>query len=81
MSQFQRRSRIESVLVIVFITIIDAYKAILSPLFRGACRFDPSCSQYSREAISKYGVRGVRLAVSRILRCRPFGGHGFDPVP
>jgi len=81
MSQFQRRSRIESVLVIVFIIIIDAYKAILSPLFRGACRFDPSCSQYSREAISKYGVRGVRLAVGRILRCRPFGGHGFDPVP
>ena len=81
MKPSQRRSRVETALVAALILAIDAYKAILSPLFRGSCRFDPTCSQFGREAVSKYGLRGISLAMGRILRCRPFGGHGFDPVP
>ena len=46
------------------------------------CRYSPSCSQYAVEALGKYGViKGGWLALKRILRCHPWGGHGFDPVP
>jgi uncharacterized protein len=77
----RERSPAERVLIAVLVAGIDAYKAVLSPLFRGSCRFDPSCSQFAREAILKHGSRGAGLAIRRILRCQPFGGHGFDPVP
>jgi putative membrane protein insertion efficiency factor len=79
--EYQRRSPAESALVGGLILCIDAYKAILSPLFLGSCRFEPSCSQFAREALAKHGARGSYLAARRILRCRPFGGFGFDPVP
>ena len=51
-------------------------------LFRGVCRFYPSCSQYTYEAIQQYGVpKGVWLGIKRLSRCRPFGSSGYDPVP
>lgn len=51
-------------------------------LLRARCRFWPTCSHYAYEAIETHGAaRGLLLAFKRILRCRPFGGHGFDPVP
>jgi putative membrane protein insertion efficiency factor len=51
-------------------------------LFRGACRFEPSCSAYALEALAQHGaIRGSWLALKRIARCHPFGGHGYDPVP
>ena len=81
MKPSQKPSPPESALVVALILCIDAYKAVLSPLFRGSCRFEPSCSQYAREALAKYGARGAYLAARRILKCRPFGGFGFDPVP
>jgi len=62
------------------------YRAILSPLILGwygpACRFEPSCSEYAHQAIAEYGLlRGVSMAARRLARCRPLGGHGFDPIP
>ncbi|MFM8593680.1 MAG: membrane protein insertion efficiency factor YidD [Chloroflexota bacterium] len=64
------------------LSVIRGYKRFLSPLMPSACRFVPSCSEYGHEAIGKYGIiRGGRLAVWRILRCNPFGGKGWDPVP
>jgi putative membrane protein insertion efficiency factor len=55
---------------------------ILSPVFGGACKFHPSCSNYAYEAIARHGARrGTALAVKRLLRCRPFTKGGFDPVP
>lgn len=81
MKPFQKRPPAEAAIVRLLILVIDAYKAILSPLFRGSCRFDPSCSQFTREALVKHGIYGAYLGLGRILRCRPFGGHGFDPVP
>ena len=66
----------------ILLALLRGYQVMLSPLFAGSCRFMPSCSAYAVEAITRFGViQGSRLAVSRLLRCRPFAAHGFDPVP
>jgi putative membrane protein insertion efficiency factor len=58
------------------------YRACISPLTPPSCRFTPTCSQYAIEAIKKYGpFKGGWLALKRICRCHPWGGHGYDPVP
>jgi len=58
------------------------YKYCISPFTPASCRFVPSCSEYAVLAIKKYGiVKGSVLAIKRILRCHPWGGKGFDPVP
>lgn len=62
--------------------LVRAYQLTLSPIFGGACRFTPSCSDYAIEAIEIHGaLHGSRLALRRILRCHPFGRSGHDPVP
>ena len=62
--------------------IIALYRKAISPLLPPACRFVPSCSEYGYEAVARYGIlAGGRLAIWRILRCNPFGGSGYDPVP
>ncbi len=62
--------------------LIRFYQGALSPWLLPACRFYPTCSAYAYEAIERRGVwSGGALALRRLLRCRPFGGHGYDPVP
>jgi len=62
--------------------VIRLYQLALSPIFGGACRFEPSCSSYAHEAIDRHGVvRGSKLAAGRVLRCHPFSSAGYDPVP
>lgn len=62
--------------------LIRVYQVLFAPMYAGSCRFIPSCSVYAAEAVSRHGaLRGGRLAVGRLIRCRPFGGHGLDPVP
>lgn len=66
----------------VLILPIRFYRKCISPLTPPSCRFTPTCSQYAIEALQKYGpVKGLWLAVKRILRCRPGGESGYDPVP
>ena len=66
----------------VMLWLIAFYRHCISPLTPPACRYTPTCSQYAQEAIRKYGpFRGGWLALRRILRCHPFGGSGYDPVP
>ncbi|WP_262248979.1 membrane protein insertion efficiency factor YidD [Parapedobacter soli] len=66
----------------LFILLIRAYQLLLSPMLGASCRYTPTCSQYAVEAIRKHGpFKGGWLAVKRIARCHPWGGHGHDPVP
>jgi len=70
----------------ILLSIIDFYQKSVSPLlpvlFGGGCRFYPSCSQYTKEAILRHGLlKGIALGMKRILCCHPFGGQGVDPAP
>lgn len=66
----------------IIIALIRFYQLALSPLKQPACRFSPTCSQYSIEAIERFGViKGTYLSVRRILKCHPFHEGGYDPVP
>ncbi|MGB5596794.1 MAG: membrane protein insertion efficiency factor YidD [Crocosphaera sp.] len=66
----------------ILITVIKGYRKFISPLFPPSCRFQPTCSQYTLEAIEKFGAfRGTWLGIKRILRCHPFHPGGYDPVP
>jgi len=65
-----------------FLMLIKGYKLLLSPFMGRSCRFEPTCSTYTYEAIEKYGILiGGWLGFKRILRCNPWGGSGYDPVP
>lgn len=58
------------------------YRQFISPFTSPSCRFTPTCSEYARQAILKHGpIKGLALAIWRILRCNPWGGSGYDPVP
>ena len=66
----------------ILIGLIKFYRYAISPYLPKACRFTPTCSVYAMEAISRFGViRGMLLAIYRILRCNPFCRGGYDPVP
>ena len=65
----------------ILISIIRLYQLLLSPFLGNNCRFLPSCSNYSIEAINEYGVfKGLYLAIKRILKCHPWGSYGYDSV-
>jgi uncharacterized protein len=66
----------------LFLGLVRFYQYTISPLTPASCRYTPTCSQYAIEAIQKYGpFKGGWLAMKRIARCHPWGGHGYDPVP
>ncbi len=66
----------------ILLALIRFYQRAISPMFPPSCRFTPTCSHYTYEAIEKYGVvKGGWLGVKRISRCHPFNPGGYDPVP
>ena len=68
----------------VALALIRGYQLLMRPMLAGSgsCRFVPSCSEYATESIHVHGaLKGSWLALKRVLRCHPFGGHGLDPVP
>lgn len=74
--------KISQLLTYPFILLVRFYQVAISPLKPPTCRFSPTCSTYALEALKKYGLlKGGRLALSRIMRCHPWGGSGYDPVP
>ena len=69
-------------MTIIALGLLRLYKLILSPLLPAACRYEPTCSVYAREAIERHGaIRGTVLAARRLARCHPFREGGYDPVP
>lgn len=76
------KSIFATILSFPFIVLIKLYQWIISPWLGPKCRYTPTCSQYALEAFKKYGpIKGFWLALKRIIRCHPWGGHGYDPVP
>jgi putative membrane protein insertion efficiency factor len=66
----------------LLLLLVRFYQLFISPLTPASCRYTPTCSAYAAQAIGQYGAwRGGRLALRRIARCHPWGGHGYDPVP
>ena len=66
----------------LLIAAVRGYQVVLSPVMGGACRFEPSCSNYMIEALNVHGaIKGTLLGLWRILRCHPWGSYGYDPVP
>ena len=73
---------IRKALVALLLLPIVFYQRVISPFTPPACRFTPTCSEYARQALIKHGpVKGLWLAFKRIMRCHPWGGSGYDPVP
>ncbi len=71
-----------SLLARAILAALRGYKILISPLFAGACRFTPSCADYTAEAVRVHGaLRGALLGARRLARCHPLGPFGFDPVP
>jgi len=71
-----------SILARVAVLMIRGYQVTISPLLPSACRYQPSCSAYTLEAVERYGaMRGGWMGMRRILRCHPFARGGYDPVP
>lgn len=74
--------KITYILSYIFILPIKIYQLVISPIIPNSCRHIPTCSQYAIEALKIHGIfKGTWLAVKRILRCHPWGTHGYDPVP
>ncbi len=73
---------LKAVIIFVLIMPIKLYQYTLSPMLGASCRYTPTCSAYSIQALKKHGpIKGSYLAIKRILSCNPWGGHGHDPVP
>ncbi len=70
------------ILIAPFIFLVRIYQRLISPLLPASCRYTPTCSHYTVEALQKHGLfRGGWLALKRIGSCHPWGGSGYDPVP
>ena len=75
-------SRVHRILTLPLIWLIRFYQAAISPYLGSSCRYTPTCSQYTIEALQMHGLFvGGWLAIRRIASCHPLGGHGYDPVP
>ena len=73
---------LKKILIAPFIFLVRVYQTLISPLTPATCRYQPTCSQYTLEALKKHGLfYGGRLAIKRIFSCHPWGGSGYDPVP
>lgn len=73
---------VKKIFIYILIFPIKVYQLAISPYFPASCRYTPTCSTYSLEAIKKHGpIKGLWLSIKRILSCNPWGGHGYDPVP
>ena len=72
----------KNILIAPFLFLIKIYQNYISPFTPASCRYQPTCSSYTKEALQKHGLfKGGWLSIKRIFSCHPFGGSGYDPVP
>lgn len=82
MENNEKQPRRKSILTVVLVGFVRFYQLFLSPLLGANCRYQPTCSHYAIEAMRVHGgLKGGWLAIRRIMRCHPWGGFGYDPVP
>ena len=75
-------SGLKKILIFPFIILVRFYQAAISPFTPATCRFEPTCSSYTIQALEKHGLfKGGWLAIKRIFSCHPWGKSGYDPVP
>ena len=73
---------IKKILIAPFVFLVRVYQTLISPLTPATCRYQPTCSNYTVEALKTHGLfYGGKLAIKRIFSCHPWGGSGYDPVP
>lgn len=73
---------LKKILIAPFILLVRMYQVMISPYIPSTCRYSPTCSQYTLEALKKHGLlKGGKLSLKRISSCHPWGGSGYDPVP
>ena len=72
----------KKVIIFPFLAIIKFYQNFVSPLLPSTCRYTPTCSEYAKQSLVKHGlIKGSFLSIKRIIKCNPWGGNGYDPVP
>jgi putative membrane protein insertion efficiency factor len=72
----------KTIFIFPFVVLIRFYQIVISPLTPATCRYSPTCSHYTLQALRKHGlIKGSWLGIKRILSCNPWGGSGYDPVP
>ena len=73
---------LKNILIFPFVLLVRFYQVAISPYTPSSCRYEPTCSQYTIEALRKRGlITGLWLSLKRIFNCHPLGGSGYDPVP
>ena len=79
---WHRQKLLRFLIAKLFVLPVLAYQYLIAPLITDCCRWHPSCSTYTKEAIIKHGAtKGIWLGIKRLARCHPWGGSGYDPVP
>ena len=72
----------KKILIYPLLVLIKLYQKFISPLLPSTCRYSPTCSEYSKQSLVKFGlIKGFILSIKRIIKCNPWGGSGYDPVP
>lgn len=72
----------KKILIYPLIVFIKLYQNFVSPLLPSTCRYSPTCSEYSKQSLIKFGlIKGSIVSIKRIIKCNPWGGSGYDPVP
>lgn len=72
----------KKVIIFPFLAMIKFYQNFISPLLPSTCRYTPTCSEYAKQSLVKHGlIKGSFISVKRIIKCNPWGGNGYDPVP
>ena len=73
---------LKNILTIPFILLVRFYQLAISPYTPSTCRYTPTCSEYAKQSLVKHGlIKGSFISIKRIIKCNPWGGNGYDPVP